>query len=248
MVNSKRVEKKAGIILQARTGSKRLPAKVLKKIAGITVLEHISQRLKITNLPTIVATTINSTDDLILEESKNIGIPCFRGSEENVLERYYLCAKENNLQIIIRICSDCPFVDGKMINTALQKYIENYNPNLYLSLGFPRTYPIGFDFEIFSFELLEEAYQNARTESQREHVTPYINQNISGKVQLMSLPREVDASQYRLTLDTPEDFELIKILIEEFNCHQKSVEEIIEVLEQNPELVRINSHVEQKKV
>lgn len=240
--------KKLGIIIQARTGSTRLPGKVLKRLSGITVLEHIIQRLQITNLPIIVATTTNPNDDLIVDESRNLGVYSFRGSENNVLERYFQCAKENNLQVIVRICSDCPLIDGELINKALQKYSKNYSDYLYLNLGIPRSYPLGVDFEIFSFSLLQEAYQNARTESQREHVTPYINQNISGKVQLMSLSRKVDASQYRLTLDTPEDFELIKILIEEFNCHQKSVEEILEVLEQNPELARINGHVEQKKV
>ncbi len=237
-----------GIIVQARMTSTRLPGKVLLKVANKEILAHCLSRLSVCEVPIFVATTTNTTDDCIVDLCDSLNIPAWRGSEYDVLSRYYECAKFNDLKVIVRVTSDCPLIDGNLLKAGLSEYLESYKQNLYVSNCLKRSYPRGMDFEIFSFELLEEAFHKANTDAQREHVTPYIHQNVSGDVQLLNIERGGDASRYRLTLDTQEDFELIKILIEEYNCHQKSVEEIIRVLDDHPELAKINAHIEQKKV
>ncbi|MDJ1491719.1 glycosyltransferase family protein [Cytophagaceae bacterium DM2B3-1] len=240
--------KKIGIITQARMTSTRLPGKILKHVGGKTILEYHLDRLQWSNLPIYIATTTNATDDEVSNWALEHKIPCYRGSENDVLTRYYSCALENRLDVIVRVTSDCPLIDGKIIRQAVNQYITNNDSNEYLSNCLVRTFPRGFDFEIFSFELLEEAHQHATTPTQREHVTPYINQNVSGKVHIKHITRTSDNSQYRITLDTEDDFKLIRKLIEDFNCETMETQEIISLLMANPWLHEINSHIEQKKI
>ncbi|WP_026464836.1 cytidylyltransferase domain-containing protein [Adhaeribacter aquaticus] len=239
---------KIGIITQARMTSSRLPGKVLLPVNNIPVLQYHLQRLQESKLPIFIATTINATDDPIVAFAEQQNIPVFRGDEQNVLSRYYGCAIEHQLDIIIRVTSDCPLIDGNIIATAAQEYVKKKDNFLYLSNCLERTFPRGFDFEIFSFTLLKEAFQQAKLPAELEHVTPYINQNKSGRVHFQHVTQEKDKSHYRITLDTPEDFELIKILIEQYQAHNLPVAEIIQILDNHPELVEINAQVEQKKI
>jgi spore coat polysaccharide biosynthesis protein SpsF len=239
--------KKVGIISQARMTSTRLPGKVLLKIKDRTVLDYHLERLQQSGIQVYIATTTNFSDDVICRWAEPKEVPFYRGDEQNVLSRYYNCALENNLDIIVRVTSDCPLIDGDLIGRAVKEYINLNNNRIYYSNCLLRTFPRGFDFEIFSFALLEEAYLKATTESQKEHVTPYIHQNVSGYVHLRHYTRQEDDHDYRITLDTSEDFTLIRKLIEEYNCDHKSAEEIIVVLKANPELKEINAHIEQKK-
>lgn len=240
--------KKLGVISQARMTSTRLPGKVLLQAGGKTMLQHHIDRLRQAGLQVYLATTINSSDDPIAAYAAAAGIPCFRGDEQNVLSRFYGCAREHDLDVIVRVTSDCPLIDGQLVADAVRQYLAFGDDQVYLSNTLQRTFPRGFDFEIFSFPLLQEAYQHATLPEQLEHVTPYINQNKSGQVRLEHVVRTQDASQFRITLDTPEDLQLISLLIEQYQAQDMSGEEIIQLLQAHPELQKINAHVEQKKL
>ncbi|SDX67477.1 cytidylyltransferase domain-containing protein [Hymenobacter psychrophilus] len=239
--------KKFGIISQARMTSTRLPGKVLKLIGGRPLLDYHVARLQASGLPLYLATTTNATDDPLAAFGAAHQLPVWRGPEDDVLARYQQCAAAHALDVIVRVTSDCPLLDGELIAQAVQQYLAADNPRLYLSNVLERTYPRGFDFEVFSRELLEEAFHHATTVSDREHVTPYIHQNRSGRVQFQHVTRPTDRSAYRLTVDTAEDFELIRRLLEEHQADALGAEELIALLEKHPELVAINAHIEQKK-
>jgi len=239
---------KVGIISQARMTSTRLPGKVLLPIAGKPVLEYHLERLQQSGYPVLLATTVNTSDDPLAAFAQQHQIPVYRGDEHNVLSRFYEMAKAHQLEVIVRVTSDCPLIDGALLGQAIGQYLQEQDPQLYLSNCLVRTFPRGFDFEVFSFQLLEEAYQHARQPAEQEHVTPYINQNESGRVHLQHLTQAADKSNYRITLDTPEDFKLIKILIEDYQAHLLPAAAICRLLDAHPELVQINAGVEQKKL
>ena len=239
---------KAGIITQARMTSTRLPGKVLKQIKGVSLLKYHSDRVKESGYPFYIATTTNSTDDDIVDFCKEENIAFYRGDEANVLSRYFFCAKENKLDIIVRVTSDCPLVDGLLIKRALNQYVNQFEKYDYVSNYIERTFPRGFDFEIFSFEYLEEAYLNATMKEELEHVTPYINLNRSNKTIFHSILYKEDKSNYRITVDTQEDFELIRRLIVDHCANELSASEIIAILDNNPDLVKINAHIQQKNL
>jgi spore coat polysaccharide biosynthesis protein SpsF len=240
--------KNTGIISQARMTSTRLPGKILIPAGEKTVLEQHVHRLRWSGIPVFIATTVNATDDPVAEFCTKNSIPVHRGSEDHVLSRYYECALRYGLDVIVRVTSDCPLVDGNLIRKAVESYLEWNDPRVYLSNCIERTYPRGFDFEIFSFAALEEAWQKAESPSQFEHVTPYIQKNVPGSFVIRHVKNETDASRYRITLDTPDDLLLIRKLLEEHHCAELSAAEIIAVMDANPHLFEINRHIEQKKV
>lgn len=235
------------IITQARTGSTRLPGKIFREVNGKSLLSYHIDRLKKTDLPVLIATTVRQEDDPIEQFASENGILCFRGDENNVLERFYKAALIHQPDLIVRVTSDCPLIDPELILEGLRQYPEGSNVH-YVSNALERTYPRGNDFEIFSFKLLQEAFLKASTDSQKEHVTPYINQNVSGSVQFRHIKSAADYSELRITVDTSEDFELIRRLIQEHNADELGWKEIAEILKSNPDLVGINKHIEQKKV
>ncbi|WP_347834680.1 glycosyltransferase family protein [Gracilibacillus sp. JCM 18860] len=199
-------------IIQARMGSTRLPGKVLKKIkGGETVLSHVINRVsKSKNVDNIViATTIQKDDDQIVKEVTDLGYTVYRGSENDVLERYYQAILQSSANIIIRITSDCPLIDPIVIDEMVEVFINN-NYSLVTNAGADaslRTFPRGLDVEIFSREALEKAYINATLPYQREHVTPYIYEN---EASIFYYKNKEDNSNHRWTLDTKEDYRLIE--------------------------------------
>jgi spore coat polysaccharide biosynthesis protein SpsF len=239
---------KVGIISQARMTSTRLPGKVLKEIAGRPVLQYHLERLNQTGYPLYLATTTNHSDDPIAQFCRDRNLPCFRGDEQNVLSRYYSCAKENELDVVVRVTSDCPLIAPELVKNGIEIYLKTRNPYLYLSNALERTFPRGFDFEVFSFALLERAFLEATRPEDLEHVTPYIHQNRTSDIQFYHYLNAEDKSHYRITLDTPEDFELLRILIEKYQADRLTGQEIIQLLDQHPELVAINAGIEQKKL
>jgi spore coat polysaccharide biosynthesis protein SpsF len=239
---------KVGIISQARMTSTRLPGKVLRPIAGQPLLHYHVARLQASSLPLYLAVTDNATDDALADFAAANGLPCTRGPEDDVLARYQQCATTHDLDVVVRITSDCPLIDGTLVAAAVQTYLAAHNPRLYLSNVLERTFPRGFDFEVFSRELLEEAATHATRASDREHVTPYIHQNRSGRVQFQHITRAADRSAYRLTVDTTDDFELIRQLIEEHQAASLSADALIALLDAHPELAALNAHIEQKKI
>ena len=215
---------------------------------GEILLAHHIRRARQSGYPVLLATTINDSDQAIAEFCVQNELPCYRGSEHHVLSRYYECALQHQLDVVVRITSDCPLIDGGLIAQGIAQYLAQNNPMLYLSNGMQRTFPRGFDFEVFSFQLLETAYQNATSAYDIEHVTPYIHQNRSGNVVLQHLlNNEGDKSPYRITLDMPDDYRLIKILIEQYQAHKLDYGQIIRLLDERPDLVAINAHIAQKE-
>lgn len=233
-------------IIQARMGSTRLPGKVLKQVKGRSLLSYLLERVKKAKKidKIVVATTTNPIDEAICEEAKKEGVECFQGSEQNVLERYYSCAKKYKPKTVIRITGDCPLIDPEVIDEAIEVYSKHEGEIDYLSNCAFRTYPRGMDTEVFSFKVLEEAYQEHKGLFEEEHVTPYIYRHPE-KFHLGQVLNKKDCHHLRLTVDTPEDFELIRILIEKL-YPQMSLNDIVDYLEKNPELLKINAHVQQK--
>lgn len=239
---------KVGIISQARMTSTRLPGKVLKEVNGIPLFKHHADRVLESGYALFVATTINATDDLIVAFCEQENIPFYRGDEAHVLSRFYECAKEYELDCIVRVTSDCPLIDGAEIKRGVDYYLQQKNPYLYLSNSLSNTIPRGFDFEIFSFELLKMAFENANSQQEIEHVTPYLYLGKDPKITKEGFAYHQKKNQYRVTLDTIEDFELIKNLIETHDASNLNIDGIVKVLDENPLLVAINAHIEQKKL
>ena len=142
-------------IIQARMGSTRLPGKVMKELAGETVLARVVNRTRRATLldEVVVATTSAARDDVIVDECRRLGVPCFRGDENDVLDRYYQCARQFHAETIVRITSDCPLIDPHLIRNSIEKYMQFNNLNLYMSNGIERTFARGFDFEIFTLDV-----------------------------------------------------------------------------------------------
>lgn len=239
---------KVGIITQVRVTSSRLPAKVLLSVRGRTYLEHHLDRLGETGLPVIVATTTNFNDDVVVEVAKHVGVPVFRGSEDDVLSRFAGASREHGLDGIVRVTSDCPLIDPGIVAAGVDRWRAENDLDLYLSNCLERTYPRGMDYEIFSAARLYDAEANATLRADREHVTPYLHQNRSGEIRLLNLPWSGGGAQYRLTLDTPDDWKLLDALIEDFGADGLSCAELVHILDTHPELATLNAHIEQKKL
>lgn len=239
---------RVGIITQARMTSTRLPGKVLLHAGGRTMLEHHLRRLGAAGVPIAVATTVNDTDDPIVEAAGRFGAPVFRGSESDVLSRFVGAADALGLDVVVRVTSDCPLIDGDVVAQGIAAFLQCDDPAAYVSNTVERSYPRGFDFEVFSTEALRGAAERATDPEDREHVTPYLHRNRSGRVMTSSITRESDASGYRVTLDTTEDLALIRALIEDHGAAGLSADGIIDVLDRHPQLVAINALVEQKKL
>lgn len=242
---------KIGAIIQARMGSTRLPKKVMKKLQGKTVLEHVIERVKQSKLidEIIIATTTCNRDNDIESEALRCGVKVFRGSEDDVLSRYYHAAKDNYLDVVIRITSDCPLIDARILDKMIDFYLKNHyeivsNAGSDLS---NRTYPRGLDTEVFSFDVLEHAFYHSKEQYHREHVTPFIYENSE---RIAYYKHHKDFSKYRWTLDTIEDLELIsKVYAYLYHgVHDFYLDDIVELFEKMPELYEINAHIEQKKI
>jgi len=214
-----------GVIIQARLGSTRTPGKTMKFIAGKPLLYYSVYRASLARCieKVIVATTTNPLDDTIVKWCETRGIPYYRGSEEDVLDRYYQTARNYKLDIVVRVTSDCPFVDPEIIDLLVSKLKEN-----------------DVDVEVFKFSALEKAWKEAKGQREREHVTPYIMEHPEYFRQV-EIQLDRNLSNFRLTVDYPEDIEFTKVLIEKFNAEKMNWKEIVQLLEKHPELVAINA-------
>ena len=229
-------------IIQARMGSTRLPRKVMLNILGKTVLWHVVSRASQARLidELVIATTIDAKDDAIVKFCKDKDILVFRGSENDVLDRYYQCAKEYDIKDIVRITSDCPLHDPDVIDRIINEYLKgDYD---YVTNTIEYTFPDGLDVEVFSFDALEKAWNNAKLSSEREHVTPYIRKNEEFTKENVSSSKKYPP--YRLTLDYPEDYEFIKKIYEGIGKEMFFLDDIAKFLEKNPELLKLNQHIE----
>lgn len=232
-------------IIQARMGSTRLPGKVLKKICGQPIIWHIVERAKMTkSLDQIVVATSNSKSDTCLYDYlTSNGILCIRGSEYDVLSRYFEGASKLNADVIVRLTGDNPLVDYKMIDYSID-YYNTSRLSFVSTMDVPcikHPFPLGVGCEVFSYELLKEAYYNAHNLYEREHVTPHMYLNSSKKQNNYS---------YRLTVDTPEDFVCVSKIYELLyhGKHDFCTDEIVHCLKLNPNITNINSKIIQKKL
>jgi spore coat polysaccharide biosynthesis protein SpsF len=236
-------------IIQARTGSSRLPAKVLLPLGGKAVLAHVVQRVQAVRGvdEVVVATTTGAADDALVREAGGLGASVSRGSEHDVLYRYHSAATRTGADIIIRVTSDCPLLDPMLVSSMLQRFVPagGSAPFDYLSNGLRRTFPRGLDAEIFTMEALGRAHVAAARPYEREHVTPYIYQH-PGLFRVHSYEGDRDLSRYRWTLDTPEDFEMLTRIFDAFDGPPPGTGEVLAFLDKNPDVARINSEVRQK--
>ena len=230
-----------GIIIQARTSSKRLFGKVLSKIANKTIIEIIIKRLKKSKKvkEIIIATTKSKKDDQIVKLAKNLNVKYFRGSENNVLKRYYFAAKKFGIKNIVRVTSDCPFIDSEILDNLVSLYKENLVD--YASNIINPTFPDGLDIEIISFDLLKERYLKSNSDIEREHVTTNIISNKHYKKINQSLKKNY--SKLRLTLDTKNDLRLIKKTFDYFNNkYDVSYKKILKLYDKNPNFFEQNKN------
>jgi spore coat polysaccharide biosynthesis protein SpsF len=207
MEQGKADRKDLGIILQARIGSLRLPGKILKRIGNKTLLDHIIFRLGFLKHQAIIvlATTCSPKDDVVERYCKSKNIYCFRGNDENVLERYYFCAKEYGFKSIVRLTADNPFVDIEELDNLIELYYQN-------GLDYASSYrslPVGVGAEIFTFDALEKSYLNGKAAHHLEHVDEYILENIDQfHTDSLKISGDKNRPDIRLTIDTEADYKV----------------------------------------
>ncbi len=240
------------IIVQARMGSSRLPGKVLKEVLNRPLLSFQIERLRrIKNSNSLViATSDLETDDPIEEFCSRENIICFRGSETNVLSRYFGAAREQGADVVVRSTADCPLIDPKICEETIQRFLDAPESFDYVSnaVDGKRTYPRGLDIEVFSFSTLEKAFHESTTDFEREHVTGFIVEQPK-RFRIQAVTHPIDLSTHRWTVDTPEDFELIRRILE--NLYPKKpnflMQDILDLLAKHPDWSELNRHIEQKK-
>ncbi len=226
-------------VVMARMGSTRLPNKVLKKIREKTIIQILLSRLSLAkNIDKVIlATSDNKEDDILAQHGSELGYDVFRGSEEDVLARYYHACEIYNPKSIMRITGDCPLIDYQVVDKLIEnfwKYKVDYASNIN-----PPTYADGLDAEIFTYETLKTTYVEAKSKEEREHVTPYMRSNI--KFSKYNLENEIDFSNERWTLDEYQDYIVIKNIINEFYpSFDFTFKNILELKEKKSELFKYN--------
>ncbi len=235
---------KASVIIQARVGSTRLPNKVLLKVLDKTILEYVITRVKQAKQVdrVLVATTTNKSDSRIVNLAKKLGVDIYCGSENDLLDRFFQTAKLFKIKNIVRITADCPLIDPDIIDRVINLYFKSKVD--YCSNILKRSFPVGLDVEIFSFDALRSAWEKARFPSEREHVTPYIIKH-PDKFKLKNIAFKRNLSDKRWTLDRKEDFKLIKAVLESLipRNHNFRMPDVIKFLNKTPNLEKLNNHI-----
>ena len=232
-------------IVQARMGSTRLPKKVMKEIMGVPSIKYLLDRLSKSNKldEIIVATSSEEVNKPLIKYLDEIGYKVFIGSEDNVLERYYLASNYYKNHNIVRITGDCPLVDSSLLDKMIDYFIAHNSD--YLSNLWPRSFPKGLDIEIFTYQSLKRAYHETNDKYDLEHVTPYIRE--SGKFNVTNYSNKNDYSEQRWTVDWPDDFELIKEIFINFSPEIFfSWEDVMTLSQEKPEIFNINKHLVEK--
>lgn len=242
------------VIIQARMGSSRLPGKVLIRLGRKSVLEHVIRRVAACPLVSdvVVATTTVERDDPVVNEAERCGAKVYRGSEDNVLRRYCEAADRFDADTVVRVTSDCPLLDSDLLTKMLQEFIARRGRGEkidYFSNTLTRTFPRGLDIEIFGKSVLDTACHEAVKPHELEHVTPFIYQHPE-KFVVRNYTGEKDRSEYRLTLDTPDDLSLLSAIFHELGDEMETAgtERVIDLLERRPDLASLNAGVEQKEI
>ncbi len=237
---------KIAALIQARMNSTRLPGKVMKKINSYPIIELIIERLKFSKKidEIILATTKNEEDDFLSEHASSLGVKVFRGSEKNVLDRFYKAAKKNNLDCIVRITADCPLVDPWLVDQIIKEFLKSdYD---YISNAIEPTYPDGLDCEVFNMKALEKSWKEATSQHQKEHVTPYIYETDNFRIKNFSSKK--DFSNLRWTVDENIDLLVIKNIYSYFSPRiDFNWEEVIDLYNKNPDLFKDNLNIKRNE-
>ncbi len=224
--------------------STRLPGKVLLNLGGKPVVQQVFNQISKTKLinEIVLATSIDKSDDLLEEWAKSSNNLFFRGSLDNVLERYYSAAKEFSADIVVRITADCPLIDPIIIDSVIELF--NKGKYDYCSNTITPTFPDGLDVEVFKFTALEKAHKNATLLSEMEHVTPYIKNN-PGLYKIGQFFSKTDYSSLRWTIDNKEDYEFLEQIFDKLSQENKYISwnSVIRFLKNNENLLKINSHI-----
>ncbi|MDF2572655.1 MAG: acylneuraminate cytidylyltransferase [Sporomusa sp.] len=235
------------VIVQARMTSTRLPGKIIKQVLGKPLLAYQIERLRrIPHIDEIViATTTNDRDQAVVNLCVELDVACFRGSEEDVLARYYGAAIQFQADIVVRITADCPIIDPTICGQAINFLLKNNDQYDYVRL---EQYPRGLDTEVFTFAALEECWREATAKPDREHVTPFIYRHPE-RYRIKRLFCPADYSHHRWTVDTPADFELIRSIIEEMypGNPEFTMQDTLAILKKYPDWFFLNSTVHQKE-
>jgi len=260
-------------IIQGRMSSSRLPGKILADIAGQPMLQRVFIRTSrsATVSQTLFATTTDPSDDPVAEYCDFSGIPFTRGSQFDVLDRYYQAAKGAKADVVVRITADCPVIDPALIDDVVKTVTSDQSTMDFAANRLPppwnRTYPIGLDTEVCTFAALERAWKEAKEPQHREHVMPYFYEGVKlitdnrhrplwGSLQTGTSPRgfniallhhTTDFGEYRWTVDTPEDLEFMRQVYSRFDGRDDfSWKEVLDLVHDNPDLIKINAGVPHK--
>ncbi|MDD5544357.1 MAG: glycosyltransferase family protein [Acidobacteriia bacterium] len=234
-------------IIQARMSSTRLPGKVMAAIGGIPLLERVVRRAKQARTLDIVAvaTTDRPSDNLVANCCRDIGIPYFRGNEDDVLDRYYRAAESFEADVIVRLTADCPLLDATVIDKVVRFF--HAGDNDYVSNTLEPSYPDGLDTEVFSRRALERAWREARLNSEREHVTPYIWKQ-PDVFRVANVKHIQDLSSLRWTVDEPEDLEFVRRIYAYLETKEPfGMDEVLALLQEHPELSEVNVRFERNE-
>ncbi|MBD3109666.1 glycosyltransferase family protein [Bacillus sp. AGMB 02131] len=236
-------------IIQARMGSTRLPGKVLKQVMNKPLLDYQIERLKRAKMldDIVIATTVIERDKEIVRYCEERSLSYFKGSEQDVLSRYYEAAQNVNADVIVRITSDCPIIDPAVVDDVISHFLQDPSFD-YVSNTIERTYPRGMDTEVFPFAVLNRVHQEATAYPDREHVTSYIVRH-PHKFHIKQVKQETDESGFRLTVDTPEDLQVIEHILQHLYVQSPffSQQDVIAFLKQRPDVVRLNENIQQKR-
>lgn len=238
-------------IVQARMTSTRLPGKVLKPVLGRPLLSYQLERMRraarIDQI--VIATTVNATDDAIALFCSQEGVAVTRGSEEDVLSRYVDTARQFNAGTVVRVTSDCPLMDPALLDEVLGRFHDSKPRCDYLSNMMEPSFPYGLAVEVMTSRALYEAGDEARDPQEKEHVTPFIYWR-PARFRLQSFATAPDLSAHRWTVDTPEDFDLVSRIIGALYPQdpQFGWRDVLALLAQHPDWVKINAHIGQKQV
>ncbi|MBI5937889.1 MAG: glycosyltransferase family protein [Betaproteobacteria bacterium] len=241
----------AKAIIEARMTSTRLPGKVVMPILGRPTLELLIERLQRAQCldGIVVATTTNATDDVLEALAAKLGVECFRGSEDDVLSRVLGAAQASNTELIVEITGDCPLVDPAIVDQLIGIYRANSYD--YVSNTLKRTYPRGLDVQVFSASTLGEVARLTDDPVDHEHVSLYIYEHPE-RFRLYNLESGLSEKYWdlRLTVDTPEDFALIRDIYERLYPVNPTfaMKDVLLLLDQQPDLLDLNRHIRQKAV
>lgn len=229
-----------GCIIQARMGSTRLPGKILKELDHKnTILDYVIEQTKYSKKieKIIIATTVLKQDQIIVNFCKKNGISFFIGSNNDVLDRYYQCAKKNSFDTIVRITSDNPLVDPEIIDLAIEKF-ESGNFDMVTTCHI-RSFPYGISVEVFSFKALEECWINAKMQSEREHVITYMHKK-NNNFKIFNLINEDNLTYINCTVDNESDYKLVKKVIYEIKERPILMKHLVKLFKEKPGLLEIN--------